>query len=336
MEDITRSAPFRQYSGILGQIGNCQIGVSVHAAADAASCPLNWRLFVPEALGRYLRGDERDRRLHRSPAGAGGDPDTVRHRTKWSQALEMIDEAAVWGLTPPVVVADAGYGEITAFRQGLTGRGFRYVLAVKASTSAHRPMRCPDPHPTADGDPAARTGTGTPPDRKYLHIVHETIYQALYIRGRGGLSRELVKCLRTGRDRRKPNRSIARRSSRFAGEVLMISDRPEAAGDRSVPGAWEGDLVVGTQNRTAIATLVERSTRYLLLVHMPGNNRAEDLRDGLVKALAPLPAALRTSLTWDPGLWTWACNRCGGSLIFRGFCSVTILFSCPRCEIIRV
>jgi IS30 family transposase len=122
------------------------------------------------------------------------------------------------------------------------------------------------------------------PGRKDLHIVQETIYQAL-IRGRGGLSRELVKCLRTGRDRRKPNRSIARRSSRFAGDVLMISDRPDGAGDRSVPGAWEGDLIMGTQNRSAIATLVERSTRYLLLVHMPGINRAEDLRDGLIKAI---------------------------------------------------
>jgi IS30 family transposase len=139
------------------------------------------------------------------------------------------------------------------------------------------------------------------PGRKDLHIVHETIYQALYIRGRGGLYRELVKCLRTGRDRRKPNRSIARRSSRFASDVLMIGDRPDEAGDRSVPGAWEGDLIMGTQNRSAIATLVERSTRYLLLVHMPGVNRAEDLRDGLIKAFNQLPPALRTSLTWDQG-----------------------------------
>jgi IS30 family transposase len=81
----------------------------------------------------------------------------------------------------------------------------------------------------------------------------------------------------------------------------MISDRPPEAGDRSVPGAWEGDLIMGTQNRSAIATLVERSTRYLLLVHVPGNNRAEVLRDGLIRAMAPLPAALRTSLTWDQG-----------------------------------
>jgi IS30 family transposase len=81
----------------------------------------------------------------------------------------------------------------------------------------------------------------------------------------------------------------------------MISDRPDEAGDRSVPGAWEGDLIMGTQNRSAIATLVERSTRYLLLVHMPEINRAEDLRDGLITAFNPLPTALRTSLTWDQG-----------------------------------
>jgi IS30 family transposase len=95
--------------------------------------------------------------------------------------------------------------------------------------------------------------------------------------------------------------SAGRRSSRFAGDVLMISDRPQEASDRSVPGAWEGDLIMGTQNRSAIATLVERSTRYLLLVHMPGINRAEDLRDGLIKAFNPLPPALRT--TAAPGRW---------------------------------
>ena len=81
----------------------------------------------------------------------------------------------------------------------------------------------------------------------------------------------------------------------------MISDRPEEVGDRSVPGSWEGDLIMGTQNRSAIATLVERSTRYLIPVNMSGNNRAEDLRDGLITAFGSLPAALRTSLTRDQG-----------------------------------
>jgi IS30 family transposase len=139
------------------------------------------------------------------------------------------------------------------------------------------------------------------PHMPAMHVVHETIYQALYIQGRGGLRRELVKCLRTGRDRRKPNRAIARRASRFAGDVLMIKDRPEHTNDRGIPGSWEGDLIMGTQNRSAIATLVERTTRYLILVHIPGANRTGGLRDGLIKAFEPLPAALRTSLTWDQG-----------------------------------
>lgn len=84
------------------------------------------------------------------------------------------------------------------------------------------------------------------PDRKDLHVVHETIYQALYIKGRGGISRELVKCLRTGRDRRKHNRTIPRRASRFAGEALMIDDRPQGVLGREIAGHWEGDLITGT------------------------------------------------------------------------------------------
>lgn len=139
------------------------------------------------------------------------------------------------------------------------------------------------------------------PDRPELHLVHETIYQALYIQGRGGLRRELVKCLRTGRSRRRPNRSVPRRPSRFTGDVLMISDRPFDPADRAVPGNWEGDLIMGTQNRSAIATLVERSTRYLMLVHLPGNHRSRDLRDGLIQAFAGLPASMAKSLTWDQG-----------------------------------
>jgi IS30 family transposase len=139
------------------------------------------------------------------------------------------------------------------------------------------------------------------PDRPELHLVHETIYQALYIQGRGELRRELVKCLRTGRSRRRPNRAVPRRPSRFAGDVLMINDRPFDPADRSAPGAWEGDLIMGTQNRSAIATPVERRTRYVMLVHLPGINRTRELGDGLIRAFAGLPASLATSLTWDQG-----------------------------------
>jgi IS30 family transposase len=122
---------------------------------------------------------------------------------------------------------------------------------------------------TGGGAPAGRQLRNAFPGRKDLHIVHETIYQALYIQGRRGLSRELVKWLRTGRFRRKPKRAIARRSSRFAGDMLMITDRAVEASNRVVPGHGEGDLIMGTRYRSAIATLVERNTRYLMLVHLP-------------------------------------------------------------------
>lgn len=100
----------RQYSGTLGKIGNCQIGVSVHAATDAASCPLDWRLYVPEAWDDTCAETNEAAASVQARRERAGIPDTVRHRTKWSQALEMIDEIKAWGLVPPVVVADAGYG----------------------------------------------------------------------------------------------------------------------------------------------------------------------------------------------------------------------------------
>ncbi|MDE8667809.1 IS701 family transposase [Pseudarthrobacter sp. H3Y2-7] len=143
----------RQYSGTLGKIGNCQIGVSVHAATDAASCPLDWRLYVPEAWDDTCAETNEAAASVQARRERAGIPDTVRHRTKWSQALEMIDELKAWGLVPPVVVADAGYGEVTAFRQGLTDRGIPHVLAVKASTSARPANAAPEPVPYSGRGP---------------------------------------------------------------------------------------------------------------------------------------------------------------------------------------
>ncbi|MGW6283343.1 IS30 family transposase, partial [Kribbella sp. NPDC055071] len=139
------------------------------------------------------------------------------------------------------------------------------------------------------------------PDDESMRVSHETIYQALYFQARGGLKRELVTALRTGRTRRKPQRDPAQRQSRFVDDMLMISERPAEIEDRAVPGHWEGDLIMGEGNRSAIATLVERTTRYTLLVHLPGSHEAEPVRDGLIKAMQTLPEHLRGSLTWDQG-----------------------------------
>lgn len=139
------------------------------------------------------------------------------------------------------------------------------------------------------------------PNDESMRVSTETIYQAIYVQARGGLRREVAVALRTGRTRRKPHRRPDQRTSRFVDEMVMISERPAEVEDRAVPGHWEGDLIVGTGNASAIATLVERSTRYVMLGHLPGGHTAEEVRDVLVPLMNTLPAHLRGSLTWDQG-----------------------------------
>ena len=140
------------------------------------------------------------------------------------------------------------------------------------------------------------------PDDESMRVSVETIYQALYFQARGGLKQEVQAAIRSGRTRRKPRRDPERRTPRFIDPMVMISDRPADVEDRAVPGHWEGDLIIGAGGRSAIATLVERSTRYTMLVHLPGGaHDAETVRDGLVHTIQTLPAHLRGSLTWDQG-----------------------------------
>ena len=140
------------------------------------------------------------------------------------------------------------------------------------------------------------------PDDLEMRVSHETTYQALYVQGRGELRRELTGALRTGRALRRPrNRPHPNRRPGLPRPLLMISERPAEAADRAVPGHWEGDLILGAHARTAIGTLVERTTRYVMLVHLPGNHTAETVHDGLIATISTLPAHLRRSLTWDQG-----------------------------------
>ncbi|MER7701265.1 IS30 family transposase [Streptomyces sp. NPDC096095] len=139
-------------------------------------------------------------------------------------------------------------------------------------------------------------------DDQSMRVSVETIYQALYLQARGGLRREVQAAVRTGRTRRKPRRDPSRRTPRFNDPMVMISSRPPEIEDRAVPGHWEGDLIVGERGRSAIATLVERTTRYTMLVHLPGSSHdAAAVRDGLVRTVQALPPHLRGSLTWDQG-----------------------------------
>ncbi len=139
------------------------------------------------------------------------------------------------------------------------------------------------------------------PDDESMRVSHETIYQALYFQARGGLKKEVQLALRSGRTRRKPQRKPGERYQRFTDEMIMISERPAEVEDRAVPGHWEGDLIVGAQHKSAIGTLVERKTRYTMLLHLPDGHDAETVRDALIASIGTLPEHLRGSLTWDQG-----------------------------------
>jgi IS30 family transposase len=155
------------------------------------------------------------------------------------------------------------------------------------------------------------------PDDKRMRISHEAIYQALFVQGRGALRRELSACLRTGRVLRIPRARVRRRGKSFVSPEIMISQRPAEAADRAVPGHWEGDLILGLGS-SAIGTLVERTTRFTMLLHLPrlaghgegprmkngpalAGHGAEAVRDAIMRSIITLPEELRRSLTWDQG-----------------------------------
>ena len=155
------------------------------------------------------------------------------------------------------------------------------------------------------------------PDDESMRISHEAIYQSLYVQGRGALRQELTACLRTGRALRLPRARTARRNRSFVTDELLISERPAEVEDRAVPGHWEGDLILGT-DRSAIGTLVERSSRFTMLLHLPPvedhdgprtksspprtGAGAAAVRDAIAGTITTLPEALRRSLTWDQGI----------------------------------
>jgi IS30 family transposase len=137
------------------------------------------------------------------------------------------------------------------------------------------------------------------PDDPEMRVSPETIYKSIYVQGRGELRRELAACLRTGRAQRKHRGRIEARG-RLAG-MVNISERPAEAEDRAVPGHWEGDLILGKDGKSAIGTLVERTTRFVMLLHLPKDRSAEAVREAMAASIQTLPAALRRSITWDQG-----------------------------------
>jgi IS30 family transposase len=135
------------------------------------------------------------------------------------------------------------------------------------------------------------------PSDPTMQISHETIYQSLYVQGRGELRRELARCLRSGRAERRSQGFVQKRGK--IPDMVMISERPAEVADRAVPGHWEGDLIIGANGRSAVGTLVERSTRFVLLLHLGKDRSALGVEEAMKKAIATLPDELVRSVTWD-------------------------------------
>ena len=137
------------------------------------------------------------------------------------------------------------------------------------------------------------------PDDPEMWVSHETIYKSLYVQGRGELRRELARCLRSGRAVRKHRGRVEQRGQ--LRDIVSISERPAEVEDRAVPGHWEGDLIIGKNNKSAIGTLVERTTRFVILLHLPDGYAAASVREAMTTAIGTLPITLVRSITWDQG-----------------------------------
>jgi IS30 family transposase len=252
--------------------------------------------------------------------------DEIQHGVSTNESIRSIAERI--GRAPTTVMREINRNSLGRYRRrhrpGADQRGRPYVATYRASAAqvraehkARRPKtrrlvenqrlrtevqdRLNDKH--SPEQIARRLKVDFPHDRE-MWMSHEAIYQALYVQGRGGLRRELAGCLRTGRALRKPRHPAGQpgqRRERFAG-MVMISERPPEVEDRAVPGHWEGDLILGsTASGSAVGTLVERMTRFVMLLHLPGGHTADIVQEAMVAKMATLPEQLRRSLTWDQG-----------------------------------
>jgi SRSO17 transposase len=227
----------RQYSGTLGKVGNCQIGVSVHLVGERASCAADWRLFCPESWDDRAAPDEVSAAAIRRRRDRAGIPDQVRHAEKWRLALEMTDEMTApggWGVAEqvtaaggaqPVVVADAGYGDNTAFRRELQTRGWQYVLAVKGTASAYAHDAVPETMSYGGrGRPSAPRYRAAPLSLRQLAIAHAADIQQI--------------TWRQGTRATKGNPTAAMTSCFLAIRVRPANRDIPRAGDGSLPDCW--------------------------------------------------------------------------------------------------
>lgn len=278
-------------------------GADVEAAATRVGASRTWgeRVFddsggvnlvpVAEPVGRYLSHREREEIMCLDSAGHG---------------VRAIARAL--GRSPATISRELRRGSPAkqryraSYGQRIADRGRRGPRSAKLATNlrlrgevAERLRRCDSP-----AQIAGRLRVDYPDDPE-MRVSAETIYQSLYIQSRGGLRRELTQHLRTRRPRRKPHRDAAERRGKIPG-MVNISQRPPEIEDRAVPGHWEGDLILGsTASNSAVGTLVERATGFVMLLHLPDGHTAETVAAAMITKIGQLPEQLRRSVTWDQG-----------------------------------
>jgi len=226
---------------------------------------------------------------------------------------EEISRGLVAGDTLRAIARRLGRAPSTVSREVKANGGRRHDRAVSAHHGAYGNARRPKSAKLVAGplldqvtewleqwwspEEIARRLRVEHPNEPEMWVSHETIYQSLFVQGRGELRRELHRCLRTGRaQRRRQGRNETRGKIR---NMVMISERPAEVDDRAVPGHWEGDLINGKGGRSAVGTLVERSTRFVMLLHLPDGREAEKVNAAMQRAITALPEALVRSITWD-------------------------------------
>ena len=250
----------------------------------------------------------------------GGLPPPARARSALRLSCEEREELSRGlraGESLRAVAARLGRAPSTMSREVVANGSRQRYRAHLAEKTAMRRARRPKPTKLAADTPlrqeverrlgerwspqqiAARLVRDYPNDPE-MRVSHETIYRSLFVQARGALRKELTACLRSGRTQRRPHRRTHLNSGRLL-NMVMISDRPAAVVDRAIPGHWEGDLIVGKGNQSAIGTLVERTSRYVVLLHLPQGRTAGHVRAALAPQLTKLPTQLRRTLTWDQG-----------------------------------
>ena len=221
----------RQYSGTLGKVGNCQIGVSISAVTDAASCPLDWRLFLPERWDDAGAAEEQAAAAIRARRARAAIPDDARHREKWRLACDMLEDLAGWGLAPPVVAADAGYGNNGEFRDQLSNRGWPYVVQVTGDLTAHAADAAPERIDYSGRGPRPKLRYRTRPTALREHVLaagHDCAVELTWREGsRGPMTSHFV-ALRVRPAGRRPTGRLAADGS-LPETWLLAEWPPEAA-----------------------------------------------------------------------------------------------------------